>query len=99
MKTVKETAEFSAWLKALHDPLGKAAILRRIKRMANDNPGDVKSIGDGVNEMRIHVGPGYRVYYYEEGNTFVVLLCGGDKGSQDRDIERAKRIAERERQP
>lgn len=98
MTTIKETPEFSSWIKGLRDVVGRAAILRRIKRLANDNSGDAKPVGDGVSEMRIHHGPGYRVYFCKVGDTVVVLLCGGDKGSQDRDIERAKLIAEREKQ-
>ena len=68
-------------------------ILARIDRLASGNPGDVKPIGGGLSEMRIDQGPGYRVYYMQRGSIVVVLLCGGEKGTQERDIEQAKALA------
>ena len=68
-------------------------MLARIDRLSLGNPGDVAPVGDGVSEMRIHYGPGYRVYYIQRGEEFVVLLCGGDKSSQDSDIRAAKKLA------
>jgi putative addiction module killer protein len=99
MITLKETPEFSAWVKGLRDSLGRAALLRRLKRLRNGNAGDAKPVGDGVSELRIDVGPGYRAYFARDGGTIVLLLCGGDKRSQAKDIERAKSIAKREKQP
>jgi putative addiction module killer protein len=93
MLTVRETEEFSRWLKALRDIKAKAKILVRVQRLAAGNPGDVKPVGDGISELRIHHGAGYRVYYVQRGGELIVLLCGGDKDSQDKDIAKAKEIA------
>ena len=93
MLDVRQTAEFTNWFAKLRDATARAAILARIRRFALGNPGDVKPVGDGVSEMRINHGPGYRVYFMRNGAVVIVLLCGGDKGSQDRDIARAKRLA------
>jgi putative addiction module killer protein len=79
-------------LKKLKDDTGKARILARINRLMEGLPGDVSPIGHGVSELRIHYGPGYRVYFHQQGDTLVILLCGGDKGSQSRDIEAAYQI-------
>jgi putative addiction module killer protein len=68
-------------------------VLVRIDRLAAGNPGDVKPVGEGISELRINYGPGYRVYYLQDGDTLVVLLCGGEKSTQDDDIKNAKRIA------
>ena len=84
---VRQTENFSAWLKDLRDLRGKAKIMARIQRLEDGNPGDVAPVGDGVSEMRIHFGPGYRVYFVNRGGELIVLLCGGDKSSQGRDIE------------
>lgn len=73
--------------------MGKARIAARIDRLALGNPGDVKPVGAGVSEMRVAYGPGYRVYFVQRGRTLVVLLCGGDKASQGRDVEQAKALA------
>lgn len=86
---IKQTAAFQKW----EGRLAKAAIAARIFRLANGLPGDVQPVGDGVSELRIHYGAGYRVYFQQRGNALVVLLCGGDKRTQSRDIENAKRLA------
>jgi len=94
MAEVVETEAFSKWLEALRDPLGRRGVLRRIARIVTtDNFGDHASVGDGVSELRIDVGPGYRVYYTIREGRVVLLLCGGDKDSQGRDIRRAKEVA------
>lgn len=93
MPEVKRTDEFSDWLIGLRDIRAKAKILARIDRLALGNPGDVAPVGNGVSEMRIHFGPGYRVYFIQRGQDIVVLLCGGDKGSQASDIAAAKKLA------
>jgi putative addiction module killer protein len=90
---VRQTEAFSAWLRALGDGKARARITARLHRLADDNPGDVKPVGEGVSEMRIDYGPGYRVYFVRRGKTTYLILCGGDKSSQDRDIKTAKRIA------
>jgi putative addiction module killer protein len=92
MLTVRETEEFSRWLKALRDTKAKAKILVRIQRLATGNPGDVKPVGEGISELRIHHGAGYRIYYVQRGEELIILLCGGDKDSQDKDIAKAKEI-------
>lgn len=93
MPNVMMTDEFAAWLAALRDDRAKARIAARIQRLAFGNPGDVKPVGGGIVEMRIDYGPGYRVYYVARGKVLVVILCGGDKSTQKRDIARAKAIA------
>lgn len=92
MVMLRSTDVFDAWLSALRDIAGKARILARIDRLWLGNPGDCRSVGDGVMEMRIHAGPGYRVYYVSRGAALIILLAGGDKSSQVRDIALAKRI-------
>ena len=91
---VQQTPVFEAWLSGLRDAVTRAIIVRRITRVAAGNLGDVKAIGDGLSELRIDHGPGFRVYFVRRGETLIVLLCGGDKGSQARDIARAKALAE-----
>ncbi len=93
MAEILRTAEFDKWLKALRDTKARAKVLIRIDRLVLGNPGDVESVGDGVREMRIHYGPGYRVYFKQHGDK-TILLFGGDKDSQAADINRAKAIAE-----
>ncbi|APQ06947.1 type II toxin-antitoxin system RelE/ParE family toxin [Pseudomonas syringae] len=93
MKTIKQTATFRTWESKLKDNRAKAAIAARILRVANGLMGDVSPVGQGVSELRIHYGPGYRVYFQQRGNELVILLCGGDKSSQARDIETAKTLA------
>ena len=81
---------FTDWLKSLRDQRTRKRIQNRIARIEYGNLGDHKSVGDGVFELRLQFGPGYRIYFGEVNNTIILLLCGGDKSSQDRDIERAK---------
>jgi putative addiction module killer protein len=91
--TIKRTDEFSIWLRDLRDIRARAKVLARIDRLSLGNPGDVAPVGDGISELRIHYGPGYRVYYVQRGEEIVVLLCGGDKSSQASDIRAAKKLA------
>ena len=93
MYEVKETDLFSKWLLKLKDIQAKVSILRRIKRVRAGNFGDHKALGDKVSELRITTGPGYRVYYTQKGDEIIVLLVGGDKSSQSKDIEKAKQMA------
>ncbi|WP_292377385.1 type II toxin-antitoxin system RelE/ParE family toxin [Mesorhizobium sp.] len=78
----------------LKDERARGAIFARLDRLAYGHPGDVEPVGEGVSELRIHHGPGYRVYFQKRGNTIIVLLCGGDKGTQKKDIKTAKRLAQ-----
>ena len=94
MIEVRQRQEFSARLRRLKDANAVARIVARIRRLEQGNPGDSKSVGKGVLEMRIDYGPGYRVYYLHRGAQIVVLLCGGDKRTQQQDIERAQMLAE-----
>ena len=98
MYELRLTAEFRSWLYALADSRARARIVQRIERFEMGNPGDVVPVGDGVSEMRIHYGPGYRVYYMQSGRTVYVLLCAGDKSTQSRDIKLAKAMAKELRQ-
>ena len=84
---------FDRWLRNLKDRRAVARVLVRIDRLAAGNPGDVKPVGEGISELRVNYGPGYRVYYLQDGDKLIVLLCGGDKSTQDDDIKNAKRIA------
>jgi putative addiction module killer protein len=93
MAEIKKTAEFDRWLDGLRDTRAKAKVLVRIQRLAGGNPGDVAPVGDGLSEMRINFGPGYRAYYKQTGDTAIFLL-GGDKDSQKTDIPKAKTIAD-----
>ena len=94
MIEVRKTETFAKWLDALKDIRARARILVRIERLATGNPGDVKPVGGGVSELRIDYGPGYRVYYKKHGRQMVILLAGGDKRSQSKDIKTALRLAE-----
>jgi putative addiction module killer protein len=94
MIEVRQTADFTDWLRRLKDAEAVAQIVARLRRMEQGNPGDSKSIGKGVMEMRIAHGPGYRVYYVHRGMEIVILLCGGDKRRQRQDIKRAQALAE-----
>lgn len=89
MNTFLRTEAFDEWLSALKDKLGRARIVHRIRSAQHGNFGDCAPVGDGVFEMRVHVGPGYRVYYVRRGAVVYLLLLGGDKSSQKRDIQRA----------
>jgi len=90
---IRRTDEFDKWLARLKDRQARSRILARIARLGVGNPGDVKSVGGGVNELRIAHGPGYRLYFTRQGVKVVILLIGGDKSSQDRDIAKAKELA------
>lgn len=91
---IRRTKEFATWLSDLRDRQGRAKILARIDRLEEGNPGKTRSVGAGVVEMKIDFGPGYRVYFVQRGDVVVVLLCGGDKSTQDNDIKRAKALAD-----
>jgi putative addiction module killer protein len=94
MRTIRQTPTFSDWLKGLRDQVARRQVVKRLARIASiDHFGDFASVGDGVSELRIHVGPGYRVYYTLRREELVILLCGGTKGDQERDIRRAKEMA------
>lgn len=90
---VLRTDVFASWLKDLRDKIARAKILTRIDRLEDGNPGNFRSLGDGIFEMKIDFGPGYRVYYIQRGHQIVVLLCGGDKSTQAKDIRHAKALA------
>jgi putative addiction module killer protein len=90
---IRRTSVFDKWLKNLRDSNARTRILARIKRLAEGNPGDCAPIGEGLSEMRIFYGPGYRVYFKDTGAEIVILLCGGDKSTQQKDIETAKILA------
>ncbi|MGA3310979.1 MAG: type II toxin-antitoxin system RelE/ParE family toxin [Xanthobacteraceae bacterium] len=94
MIEVRQTAEFSDWLRRLKDAEAAARIVARLRRMELGNPGDSRSVGRGVMEMRIAYGPGYRIYYVHRGTEIVILLCGGDKRTQRQHIKRAQALAE-----
>ena len=89
---ILKTLVFARWLDGLRDLHARARIQARIERLAMGNPGDVKPVGEGVSELRIDYGPGYRVYYTKRGREVVILLAGGDKRTQNRDIETALRL-------
>ena len=93
MFEVRRTAAFIDWLTGLRDIQARVRIAKRIDRMAQGNLGDAKSVGNGVSELRFTFGPGYRAYFTIRGEAIVILLCGGDKGSQKRDLERATAMA------
>lgn len=86
--------EFDRWLRALRDRNAVVRIAARLDRLAAGNPGDVKAIGGGLHELRIDCGPGYRVYFVHRGPVVVILLCGGDKSTQEKDIKKARAIAD-----
>lgn len=93
MNYFERTAEFDKWLGGLRDPAARVRIVRRINAAASGNFGDCQPVGESVSEMRIHYGPGYRVYFARIGNTVYLLLAGGDKSSQKRDIARVLEMA------
>jgi putative addiction module killer protein len=90
---IRKTAEFAAWLDGLADVRARARVQARVERLAAGNPGDVNPVGQGVSELRIDYGPGYRVYFIRHGKTVIVLLAGGDKTTQAADIKTALRLA------
>ena len=92
MYTVLRSDAFDKWLSKLKDAKGKARIVARIRAVELGNLGNIKSVGDGISEMRIHYGPGYRVYFTRRGRLLILRLIGGDKSSQKRDIKKAKAL-------
>jgi putative addiction module killer protein len=90
----KQTETFRKWRIRLKDERARALIASRLDRLAFGNAGDVRPVGQGISELRIDYGPGYRVYFLMRGKEIIILLCGGDKSTQDKDIEAAKRLAE-----
>ena len=93
MLEIRETPAYAAWFAALRDRTARSRIDIRIRRLSLGNSGDIRHIGDGVSELRIHYGPGYRIYVTNQGDAVVILLAGGDKSSQDKDIRLAKDLA------
>ncbi len=93
MNTFLRSDEFDAWLSSLKDKVGRARIIHRIRSAEHGNFGDCESVGQGVSEMRVHFGPGYRVYFTRRGDVVYLLLLGGNKSSQQRDIKRAIEMA------
>lgn len=93
MLDVRQTAAYVAWFAGLRDRAAKVRIDIRIRRLSLGNAGDVKPVGEGVSELRVNYGPGYRVYFIHKGGEYIVLLAGGDKSTQDRDIHLAKTLA------
>lgn len=93
MLEIRQTDEYATWFGRLRDRQARVRIQSRIDRLSLGNPGDVKPVGEGVSELRIDYGPGYRVYFVRRENTLIVLLAGGDKRSQDRDIQTALQLA------
>ena len=94
MIEIRKTEIFSKWIDGLRDIRARARILVRIERLAAGNPGDVKAVGEGVSELRIDYGPGYRVYYKKQGQEVIILLAGGDKHTQAKNIKTALRLAQ-----
>ena len=93
MKEIRKTEIFAKWIDEIHDIRARARIFVRIERLSAGNPGDVKPVGEGVSELRIDYGSGYRGYYKEQEQRLIILLAGGDKHSQARDIKTALRLA------
>src|ERR1035438_8934355 len=89
----KQTETFRKWRTRLKDERARALIASRLDRLAFGNAGDVKPVGQGISELRIDYGPGYRIYFMKRGSTIIILLCGGDKSTQTKDIQTAKRLA------
>jgi putative addiction module killer protein len=94
MIEVRQTRTFMEWRAGLRDSVARMRIGARIDRLSFGNFGDVKPVGDGVSELRLDFGPGYRIYFVQRGDVLVILLCGGDKSSQGRDIAKAKQMAQ-----
>ena len=95
MVEIRQTEVYARWFSRLRDRQARVRINARLRRLSVGNPGDVRPVGEGVSEIRINYGPGYRVYFVRRGETLVVLLAGGDKDSQKRDIRRALELARR----
>lgn len=93
MIEIRKTDTYARWLDGLRDIRARARVLARVERLAAGNPGDVKAVGEGVSELRIDYGPGYRIYFTMRGHTVIILLAGGDKSTQASDIKRALRLA------
>lgn len=93
MIEIRQTMYFAKWLSGLRDHRARGRIEARIDRLRQGNPGDVKPVGSGVSEMRVDYGPGYRVYFVQQGSTLIVLLAGGDKSTQAQDIQAALDLA------
>ncbi|CCI15272.1 MAG: type II toxin-antitoxin system RelE/ParE family toxin [Microcystis sp. M54BS1] len=93
MIEIRQTKTYSEWFSGLRDRQAKARIDIRIRRLSTGNPGDVKPVGQGVSELRVDYGPGYRVYFIQQGKTLIILLAGGDKKTQERDIKTALDLA------
>ena len=93
MVEIRKTDEFAKWIDALRDLRGRVRVLARIERLASGNPGQVAAVGEGVSELKIDFGPGYRVYFKRRGTRLVILLAGGDKSTQAKDIRRAQALA------
>lgn len=94
MVEIKQTETFRKWRRRLKDEQARALIASRLDRLAFGLAGDVQAVGHGISELRIHYGPGYRIYFQHSGGTIIVLLCGGDKSTQAKDIKAAKRLAQ-----
>ncbi len=94
MMEIRKTNHFAKWIDSLQDIRARARIQARIERIAIGNPGDVKSVGEGISEMRIDYGPGYRVYFIQHERSVIILLAGGDKSTQARDIKTALHLAQ-----
>lgn len=93
MVALRRTDEFARWLRGLRDQRAKAIIQARVERLIGGNPGDVRPVGAGVSELRINLGPGYRVYFQQRGSVLIILLAGGDKATQEKDIRTAIDLA------
>lgn len=93
MLELKQTETFRKWWTKLRDERARGLIASRLDRLAYGHTGDAEPVGQGISELRIHYGPGYRIYFQKRGETIVILLCGGDKSSQAKDIKAAKRLA------
>ncbi|MEQ1605973.1 MAG: type II toxin-antitoxin system RelE/ParE family toxin [Pyrinomonadaceae bacterium] len=93
MIEIRQTVHYKNWFESLRDRNARSRIDTRIRRLSLGNPGDVKSVGSGISELRIDYGPGYRVYFTRRGDEFILLIIGGDKSSQQKDIAMAKKIA------
>ena len=93
MIELKQTETFRKWRVRLKDERARAVIASRLDRLAFGNAGDVKPVGQGISELRVDYGPGYRIYFHRRGNTIIILLCGGDKSTQAKDIKTAQKLA------